>query len=105
MYQAARDHSIAANAKQDLGEVGQVNQGEMVPALDQVIITLGPGEVGGPVKTPAGWHLVTVLEVNEARFTDLADETTRKQTRRKYLNEKLDAYTADLRKNQFPVEV
>jgi len=105
MYQAARDHSIAAKAKQDLGEVGWVNQGEMVPALDQVIFHLGPGEIGGPVETPAGWHLVTVLEVNEARFTDFADETTRKLTRRKYLHEKLDAYTADLRKNQFPVEV
>jgi len=105
MYQAARDHSIAAKAKQDLGEVGWVNQGEVVPALDQVIFHLGPGEIGGPVETPAGWHLVTVLEVNEARFTDFAGETTRKLTRRKYLHEKLDAYTADLRKNQFPVEV
>ena len=105
MYQAARDHSIAAKAKQDLGEVGWVNQGEVVPALDQVIFSLGPGEIGGPVETPAGWHLVTVLEVNEARFTDFADETTRKLTRRKYLHEKLDAYTADLRKNQFSVEV
>jgi hypothetical protein len=43
--------------------------------------------------------------VNEARFTDFADEITRNLTRRKYLHEKLDAYTADLRKNQFPVEV
>ena len=105
MYQAARDYSIAVKAKQDLGEVGWVKPGDVVPALDQVIFALGPGEIGGPVKTPAGWHLVTVLEVNEARFTDFADETTRKLTRRKYLHEKLDAYTTELRLKEFPVEV
>ena len=105
IYQAARDHSIAAKAKQDLGEVGWVNQGDVVPALDQVIFSLGPGEIGGPVETPAGWHLVKVVEVSEARYTDFTDETTRKLTRRKYLHEKMDVYTAELRKEEFPVEV
>jgi parvulin-like peptidyl-prolyl isomerase len=105
MYQAARDHSIAANAKQDVGEVGWVNQGDVVPALDQVIFALGPGEIGGPVETPAGWQLVKVLEMKEARFTDFTDEATRKLTRRKYLHEKLDAYTTELRMKEFPVEV
>jgi peptidyl-prolyl cis-trans isomerase C len=105
MYQAARDHSLAANAKQDLGEVGWVNRGETAPALDEAIFALGPGIIGGPVETPAGWHIVKVLEVNEARYTDFADEATQKLTRRQYLHEKLDAYTAELRKNQFPVEV
>ncbi len=105
MYQAARDHSIAANAKQNLGEVGWVNQGDVVPALDQVIFALGPGEIGGPVETPAGWQLVKVLEMKDARFTDFADDATRKLTRRKYLHEKLDAYTTELRMKEFPVEV
>jgi parvulin-like peptidyl-prolyl isomerase len=105
MYQAARDHSIAANARQNLGEVGWVNQSETVPALDAVIFSLGPGTIGGPVETPAGWHLVKVIEVNEAKYTDFTDETTRKLTRRTYLHEKLDAYTTELRKNEFPVEV
>jgi parvulin-like peptidyl-prolyl isomerase len=105
MYQAAQDHSIDPKAKQNLGDIGWVNRGEVVPALDEVIFSLGPGDFGGPVETPAGWHLVTVLDVKEAQFTDFADEATRKLTRRKYLHEKLDAYTAELRLHQFPVEV
>lgn len=105
MYQAARDHSIAANAQQDLGEVGWVNQGEVVPALDAVVFSLGPGEIGGPVETPAGWHLVKVMEVKEARFTDFSDQATHKLTRRKYLQEKLGEYTTQLRLHEFPVEV
>jgi parvulin-like peptidyl-prolyl isomerase len=105
MYLAARDHSIAANAKQDLGEVGWVNQGEVVPALDEAIFSLGPGEIGGPVETPAGWHLVIVQDVKDAEYTDFDDEATRKLVRRRYLDERLAAYTVELRKNEFSVEV
>ena len=105
MYQAARDYSIAANARRDLGEVGWVNRGELVPALDQAVFSLEPGSIGGPVDTPAGWHLVKVLDVNDAKYTNFDDEVTRKLTRRDYMHAKLDTYTADLRKNRIPVEV
>ena len=105
MYVAARDYSIAAKAKEDLGEVGWVNQGTTVPALDQVIFSAGPGEVAGPVETPAGWHLVLVQDVQEAKYDSFDDQATRKLVRRKYLEGKLDAYTVNLRKNEFPVEV
>jgi hypothetical protein len=70
-----------------------------------VIFSLGPGAIGGPVETPAGWHLVTVQDVQEAKYTDFDDEATRKQVRRTYLDERLAAYTVELRKNEFPVEV
>jgi parvulin-like peptidyl-prolyl isomerase len=105
MSQAAQDHSIAPEARKNLGQVGWVNQGEVAPALDEVVFALKPNEVGGPVQAPAGWELVKVLEMQEARFTDFSDDATRQLTRRKYLGEKLDAYTTELRKNQFPVEV
>lgn len=105
LYEAARDHSIAANAAQNLGEVGWVNQGELAPALNEEVFLLEPGEIGGPVESPAGWHLVAVQEMKEARYTNFGEETTRKLTRRSYLHDKINAYTAELRKNEFPVEV
>ena len=105
MFQAARDHSTAAKAKEDLGEVGWVNQGELVPELDEVVFSLGPGAIGGPVETPAGWHLVTVQDLADAKHTDPDEEATRKLVRRRYLDERLAAYTVELRKNDFPVEV
>lgn len=105
LYEAARDYSTAVNARQNLGEVGWLSQGEMAPAVDREIFSLEPGELGEPVESPAGWHLVKVLEVKDARFTNFDDEATRRLTRRKYLHEKVDAYTADLRKSRFPVEV
>ena len=105
MYQAAQDHSIEPNARKSLGEVGWVNKGEVAPALNEVVFALKPNEVGGPVEAPAGWELVKVLEMKEAGFTDFSDDATRKLTRRKFLEHKLNEYTTELRKNQFPVEV
>ena len=43
-----------------------------------MVFALDPDKMGGPVETPAGWHLVKVLEMNEAKYTDFTDETTRK---------------------------
>jgi len=105
LYQAALEHSIAAKARDDLGEIGWVYQGDTVPALDAAIFGLGPGAISAPVETPAGWHLVTVQDVQEAKLDDLGDAATRKLTRRRYLDQKLNAYVVDLRQNAFPVEV
>jgi len=105
LYEAARDYSLAADAKQNLGQVGWIKEGELAPELDKETFMLEPGEIGGPVESPAGWHLVKVQELVEARYTDFNDEVTRKLTRRSYLHEKLNDYTVDLRKSQFPVEV
>ena len=105
MYQAAQQYSTAAKAKEDLGEVGWVYQGDTAPALDAVIFSLGPSELSEPVETPAGWHLVTVQDVQEAKFSAFNDATTHKLTKRKYLDEKLNDYAVNLRQNVFPVEV
>jgi len=105
MFQAAADYSIAPGAKQQLGEVGWVAAGRAQPAMNKVIFELGPGELGGPVESTEGWHLVTVLDVADAQFDNFEDEETRKLTRRRYIHDQLDSYLMDLRKNEFTVEV
>jgi parvulin-like peptidyl-prolyl isomerase len=105
IYQAAMEYSIHPDAKQNLGDMGWVAQGTGFPELDKVTFALAPDELGGPVESPAGWHLVKVTDMQEAQFTDIEDEATRKATRRLYLKAALNDYVAGLRKNQFPVVV
>jgi peptidyl-prolyl cis-trans isomerase C len=105
LFEAARDYSIAADAGKNLGEVGWVNQGELAADLDNAVFMLGPGELSEPVESPAGWHIVRVLDLRDAKYTDFNDEKTRKLVRRDYLKKKVNEYTAELRKSQFPVEV
>ena len=105
IYQAAMDYSIHPQAKQNLGDFGWVTKGTGFPALDEATFALGPDELGGPVESPAGWHLVKVIDVRDARFTDVTEPETRKATRRLLLKQKLNEYVVGLRTDRFPVVV
>jgi len=105
IYEAALEHSIDPNAKQTLGDFGWVTEGSGFPELDQVTFALEPEQLGGPVESPAGWHLVKVLDLREAHYTDIEDEDTRKVTRRMLIKQKMNDYVVGLRTNEFPVVV
>ena len=104
-FEAASEYSIDPNAKMNLGELGWVPQGSGFPDLDKVTFALNPDEIGGPVKSPAGWHLVKVLDVRDGQYGNIDDRETLKQTRRLLLHERENLYIANLRKTTFKVEV
>ena len=105
VFQAAKDYSIDPNAKRTLGEMGWVSQGTGFKELDDFTFSLEPDVVGGPVESPAGWHLVKVLDVLDARYENIEAAETRKRTLRRYLKEKKDDYVVELRKNRYEVVV
>jgi parvulin-like peptidyl-prolyl isomerase len=105
IFEAARDYSIDPNAKKTLGEMGWVEKGTGFPELDALAFSLSPNTVGGPVESPAGWHLVKVLEVRPAQDTAVTDPATYKTTRRLLVKQRLNDYTTKLRKESFKVEV
>jgi len=105
MFQAAQEHSIDPNAKQTLGEMGWVARGSGFKELDDFTFFQEPDVLGGPIQSPAGWHLVKVLDVQDAQYQSLEEPEARRKTLRMYMREKLDSYVIDLRKNSFSVKV
>jgi peptidyl-prolyl cis-trans isomerase C len=105
MYQAAQQYSIDPNAKRTLGDMGWVSQGTGFEGLDEFTFNLEPEVVSDPVESPAGWHLVKVLDVVDAQFENFDDPQTRQLVFRAYMKKKFDDYVVDLRKNQFEVVV
>ncbi len=105
MYQAAQDHSIIPASDKTLGEIGWVTEGTGFPELDKLAFSLAPGELGGPVQTPNGWHLVQVQDMEEAIYADPDEERTRRMTRRRMIKERLNEYVVGLREKDIPVEV
>ena len=105
IYQAALEHSIDPNARQTLGDFGWVTEGTGFTELDKVTFALDVDKLGGPVESPAGWHLVKVLDMRAAAFTDFDEEETRTLSRRSLLRQRLDEHLVDLRRNEFPVVV
>ncbi|CAN0499062.1 unnamed protein product, partial [Discosporangium mesarthrocarpum] len=60
--QLARDHSTDEVAVKG-GDLGYFFAEEMVPEFSNVVFNLKEKEVGGPVKTKFGWHIVKLVNL------------------------------------------
>jgi peptidyl-prolyl cis-trans isomerase SurA len=61
----AKEHSQDGSANQG-GDLGWVNPGMMVPEFEEAMNKLSPGQVGDPLVSRFGVHLIQVLERREA---------------------------------------
>jgi peptidyl-prolyl cis-trans isomerase D len=61
--QVAREVSEDTATAPKGGELGPISRGEMVPPFEQVAFELKAGEIGGPVRSVFGYHVVKVLDV------------------------------------------
>lgn len=82
----ASAHSKDIRSKQRGGRLGWVRPGQMEPAVEQVIFGLGPGQIGPPVRTVQGWHVLQVNDRREAGYMNL--DTVREPLRVQLLGEK-----------------
>jgi parvulin-like peptidyl-prolyl isomerase len=105
MAKAVAQYSIVPDAKTNLGEIGWVNKGSGFPELDALTFSLDPNEIGGPVQSPAGWHLVLVLDQRDASHESLDSPGTKEKIRAGMVEDRLNKYTVDLRTSKYDVEV
>lgn len=105
MHEAVAAYSIDPRAKQTWGDLGWLTEGSGSPALQALAFSLAADAVGGPVESPAGWHLVKVTEVRHAALDAVADPGARGHTRRAMMQERLNEYVANLRRSDFEVVV
>jgi peptidyl-prolyl cis-trans isomerase C len=105
MFQAAQQHSIIPASEKTLGQIGWVSQGTGFEGLDELTFSLDPGEIGGPVETPNGWHIVQVQDLEDAVYDNIDEERTFRMTRRQMIKQRLNDYVVALREESFPVEV
>lgn len=73
----ARQSSKDAVSAAQGGDLGLSDKGAFVPAFAEAAFSLKAGELGGPVKTEFGYHLIRVDSIEPARgksFDDVRDE-------------------------------
>jgi len=54
------------------GDLGFIEKGQTVPAFDKLVFSLKPGQIGGPVRTRFGLHIVEVTKIIPKKVTPLS---------------------------------
>ncbi len=54
------------------GDLGFIEKGQTVPAFDKLVFSLKPGQIGGPVRTKFGLHIVEVTKIIPKKVTPLS---------------------------------
>ncbi|AHM03369.1 PPIC-type PPIASE domain protein [Roseibacterium elongatum DSM 19469] len=68
----AAEHSIGPSGPNG-GSLGWFTAGMMVPAFENAVMALQPGEVSPPVETQFGWHVVLLSDTREQEPPALED--------------------------------
>ncbi len=71
----AKKYSEDSATAENGGDLGFFKRGDMVGAFEKVAFSQEPGTVSQPVRTPYGYHLIKVEEINPARTKPLSDVT------------------------------
>ena len=62
--QLAAEHSECPSGSSG-GDLGEFEQGQMVPEFDQAVFNETIGEIHGPIQTQFGYHLIEITDRSE----------------------------------------
>jgi parvulin-like peptidyl-prolyl isomerase len=97
----AQAESLDASTAVQGGKFPPLMYGEVIPELEEVVFKMRVGEIGGPLKSKFGYHVVK--KDSERRLSPDSEET-RERVSRLLEKQKLDAYLQQMQQ-KFPVEV
>ena len=69
----ARADSGDTGSKDNGGDLGWVVKGMMTKPFEDALFAMQQGDIGGPVKTEFGWHVLQLRDVKPGRLTPFAD--------------------------------
>lgn len=101
LFVLAGRYSIDPYGRAHNGDMGWLKEGEGNPAVEAQLKKMADGEVSQIIKSPKGYHLVTVLERRPAMRRSY--QSMKDRVRQAIIQEKFAAYLAELQK-KYPVE-
>lgn len=96
----AKKYSDDPGAAKDGGDLGTFKKGDMLPEIENAIISMNPGEVSDIVTTPAGFHIIKLEEKSAAQVKpfDSVKAAIEETLYRKKSEERFKQWSEELRK-------
>ena len=85
----------------DGGDLGWRSGAEMPSIFDDVVPRLEKGEVSDPIRSPSGYHLITLLDKRGGGNADQQREQIRRTLFQRKVNEELEAWTQEIRASAY----
>ncbi len=63
------------SSKDTGGDLGFIQAGQMVPAVDEAVFTMQPGAISDVIKTQFGYHIIQLVEIKPPSTQTLAEAT------------------------------
>lgn len=102
----AKEKSIDTSSAKNGGDLGFFSRGQLVPEFENAAFGLKDGEVGGPVRTQFGYHIIKVTGKKEGKvveFEQVKDRLAQRVTAEKQKSV-FDSYVEGLKKS-YKVEI
>lgn len=84
------------------GDLGWLDQGDLSPQLEEILLGLGKGEIGEPVRGPSGIHVFILRERQAGKSTMPSFDDARKQLHQEMMGKALQKqeklFLSDLRR-------
>ncbi|WP_299262045.1 peptidylprolyl isomerase [uncultured Kushneria sp.] len=85
----------------DGGDLGWRSGAEMPSIFDDVVPRLSVGDVSEPIRSPSGYHLITLLDKRGGGNADQQREQIRRTLFQRKVNEELEAWTQEIRASAY----
>lgn len=95
----AKEKSLDGSTAMDGGRMQSALFGEIIPDLEEIIFRMRPGEIGGPIKSKFGYHVMRKDGEKKIPLEQAGDRIARLLEK-----QKLDRYLQSIQE-KFPVEV
>lgn len=101
----AKEYSTDTTTKEQGGDLGFFGKGEMVAEFEEAAFSLKPNEISEPVKTEYGYHIIKLVEKQEAKEANY--EESKSEIKEQLISEKMQTEYAtwlEEKKGEYEIE-
>lgn len=101
----AKEYSTDTTTKEQGGDLGFFAKGEMVAEFEEAAFSLKPNEISEPVKTEYGYHIIKLVEKQEAKEANY--EESKSEIKEQLISEKMQTEYAtwlEEKKGEYKIE-